>query len=65
MRGVRIDLNQAFTADARRRVSKLNVSDRVTIVQGSVAQPEALLPDPAQRFDIVSCVGATWIGGGL
>jgi len=65
MRGIGIDLSEAFTADARRRAAELNVSDRITILHGDAAKPETLLPDPTKRFDMVSCVGATWIGGGL
>lgn len=65
MSGIGIDLSEVFTADARRRAAELKVSDRVAIIQGDAAQPAALLPDPTQRFDIVSCLGASWIGGGL
>ncbi len=59
--GVGVDLSHVFTAAARARVSQLGVADRVEIVQGDaagyVAEPEA--------FDIVSCLGATWIGDGI
>ncbi len=65
MRGIGIDLSPAFAAGAQRRAAELEVADRVTILQGDAAQPAALLPDPTARFDMVSCIGATWIGGGL
>jgi len=59
--GVGVDLSHVFTAAARARVAELGVADRVEIVQGDAAgyaaEPEA--------FDIVSCLGATWIGGGI
>jgi SAM-dependent methyltransferase len=65
MSGIGIDLSEVFTADARRRAAELKVSDRVTIIQGDAARSATLLPELAQHFDIVSCVGASWIGGGL
>lgn len=65
MSGIGIDLSEAFTSDAQRRVADLELCDHVTIIQGDAAQAAAFLPDPAQRFDIVSCLGASWIGNGL
>jgi SAM-dependent methyltransferase len=59
--GVGVDLSHVFSAAARARAAGLGVSDRVTIVQGDAA---AYAPEPA-AFDVVSCIGATWIGNGL
>jgi SAM-dependent methyltransferase len=59
--GVGVDLSHVFTAAARARASELGVAERVEIVQGDAA---AYAPEPAS-FDVVSCLGATWIGGGL
>lgn len=58
---VGVDLSHVFTAAARDRISELGVSDRVTIVQGDAGAYAA----EAHAFDVVSCIGATWIGGGL
>lgn len=59
--GTGVDLSHVFSAAARERAAELGVADRVSIEQGDAAayQPEA------GAFDIGSCLGATWIGGGL
>ena len=56
-------LAQAALADGPRywRASELGVSARVTFVQGDAADYVA---EPG-AFGIASCIGATWIGGGL
>jgi SAM-dependent methyltransferase len=59
--GVGVDLSRVFSAAARERASELGVADRVEIVQGDAAAYEA----PLAAFDLVSCLGATWIGGGI
>jgi SAM-dependent methyltransferase len=59
--GIGVDLSHVFSAAARERARELGVADRVEIVQGDAA---AYVPEPA-AFDVVSCLGATWIGGGL
>ena len=58
---VGVDLSHVFSAAARERAVELGVADRVTIVQGDAAAYQAT---PA-AFDLVSCLGATWIGGGI
>ncbi|MBN1120905.1 MAG: class I SAM-dependent methyltransferase [Anaerolineae bacterium] len=65
LHGTGIDLSHVFSASARKRAAELGVSDQITIIQGDAAQYRDLLPDPDQSFDIVSCIGATWIGDGL
>jgi len=59
--GVGVDLSPVFSAAARARAVELEVADRLEIVTGDAAAYDAA---PA-AFDIVSCIGATWIGGGL
>jgi SAM-dependent methyltransferase len=65
LHGTGIDLSHVFSASARKRAAELGVSDQITIMQGDAALYRDRLSDPAQQFDIVSCIGATWIGDGL
>ena len=58
--GVGVDVYPPVIADARARAAELGVADRVELVEGDAAKPLAL-----GRFDVVSCLGASWIGGGL
>jgi SAM-dependent methyltransferase len=59
--GVGVDLSEVFLTAARLRAAELGVAERVAFERGDAgayrAQPAA--------FDVVSCLGATWIGGGL
>lgn len=57
-----VDLSDVFLAAARHRADELGVADRVSFELGDAAQRQ-LGGDPA--YDVVSCIGATWIGGGL
>ena len=59
--GVGVDLSHVFLAAARERAAELGVADRVSFVQGDAGAYEAA----PGAFDIASCLGATWIGGGL
>jgi SAM-dependent methyltransferase len=59
--GVGIDIHAPFLADARARANDLGVERAVTFIEGDAGEP----PASGERFDIVSCIGATWIGGGL
>lgn len=59
--GVGVDLSEVFLAAARARAAELGVADRVAFVHANASTYQ---PEPA-GFDIVSCIGATWIGGGL
>lgn len=56
-----VDLSEVFLAAAQDRARQLGVADRVTFEQGDAG---ACTAQP-QSYDIASCVGATWIGGGL
>jgi SAM-dependent methyltransferase len=59
--GVGVDLSEVFLGAARERAAELGVADRVTFTRGDAGAYQAL----PRAFDLVSCVGATWIGGGL
>lgn len=56
-----VDVSEVFLAAARERAAELGVTDRVAFELGDAGAPDAL----RGTHDIVSCVGATWIGGGL
>jgi SAM-dependent methyltransferase len=59
--GVGVDISDVFVPAARARAAELGVADRVTFELGDAAQAV-----PAGgSFDVVSCIGATWIGGDL
>jgi SAM-dependent methyltransferase len=55
-----VDVSDVFLAAARARAVELGVADRVRFTAGDAGRYVA-----QERFDIVSCIGATWIGGGL
>jgi SAM-dependent methyltransferase len=59
--GVGIDNHAPFLADARARAAELGAESAVTFIEGDAGAP----PDLGGRFEAVSCIGATWIGGGL
>lgn len=59
--GVGIDIHPPFLEGARARAMELEVDERVTFLQGDAADPREV----GDRFDVVSCIGATWIGGGM
>ncbi|MDP6314835.1 MAG: methyltransferase domain-containing protein [Pseudomonadales bacterium] len=59
--GTGVDISSMFLDAARDRASELGVADRITFVQGDAA----VYPQQTHYFDLVSCIGATWIGKGL
>jgi SAM-dependent methyltransferase len=59
--GVGVDISRVFLAAARARAAEMGVEDRLTFVEADAGRYAA----EAQAFDVVSCIGATWIGGGL
>jgi SAM-dependent methyltransferase len=61
LRGVGVDISPVFLKAAHARAAELNCTDRVRFVEGN-ASTYAIEPG---AFEIVSCIGATWIGGGL
>jgi len=61
IRGTGIDISATFLEAASKRAIELGVNDRVTLVEDDAAQYTA----KAHIYDVASCIGATWIGGGL
>jgi SAM-dependent methyltransferase len=59
--GTGVDISEVFVSAARDRAAELGVADRVTFEIGDAAEHRA---EPG-GYDLVSCIGATWIGGGL
>ncbi len=59
--GVGVDLSQVFIDAAKERAYQLNVGNKVNFVVGDVAD----FPQAHHEFDVVTCLGASWIGGGL
>lgn len=61
LQGVGVDISQVFLAAARARAAELGVNEHVRFVESDAATYQ----DEPASYDIVSCIGATWIGGGL
>jgi SAM-dependent methyltransferase len=59
--GTGVDISSVFIEAARQRAFELDVSDKLQFVEGDAAG----YPQDYHEYDIVSCIGATWIGGGL
>jgi SAM-dependent methyltransferase len=60
--GIGVDISEVFLAAARQRAIDLEVGDRVELVHADAARYVA---EADEQFDIVTCIGATWIGDGL
>ena len=60
-RAVGVDISPVFLEAARSRALELQCGDRVTFVEEDASK----YGFPPAAFDIVSCIGATWIGNGL
>ncbi len=58
--GLGVDVSEVFLAAARDRADQLGVADRVTYTHSDGADFVT-----AEKFDLVSCLGAMWFGGGL
>jgi len=56
-----VDISTVFLTAARARAVELGVADRVSFEHADAA---TAVPSDAS-FDVVSCIGATWIGAGL
>lgn len=59
--GVGVDISTVFLEAARSRAEELEVADRIWFLQADAAT----YPQYDHAFDILSCIGATWIGKGL
>ncbi|MGW1893420.1 SAM-dependent methyltransferase [Streptomyces sp. NPDC002004] len=58
--GTGVDISTVFTEQARARAVELGVTGQVTFVHADASGHVADAP-----VDLASCIGATWIGGGL
>ncbi|HNT54753.1 MAG TPA: class I SAM-dependent methyltransferase [Anaerolineaceae bacterium] len=58
--GIGIDLSQLFSGQAQRRAEELGVAQQVKFIHGDAA---GYVSD--EKVNVVACVGATWIGGGV
>jgi hypothetical protein len=58
--GVGVDISTVFLPAAQARADELGVASQVTFVTGDAGAYAS-----SGDFDIVSCIGATWIGSGL
>ncbi|MEU7866743.1 methyltransferase domain-containing protein [Dactylosporangium sp. NPDC049140] len=58
-----VDISTVFVPVARERAAELGVADRVTFELNDAA--DAVKSGEHSGYDIVACIGATWIGGGL
>lgn len=58
--GTGVDINPPFVAAARARAEELQVRDQVAFVEADASGFVS-----AQRVDVASCCGATWIGNGV
>lgn len=61
IQGIGVDISKVFLAAARQRAEELGVTASVELIEGDAAK----YPIPAGAFDVISCIGATWIGNGL
>ncbi len=59
--GVGVDIYPPFLTAAQARAEELGVEASVRFVEGDAAESGHL----GDGFDVVSCIGATWVGGGL
>lgn len=59
--GTGVDISKVFLQSARARAQELGVASRVTFVEADAGQ----YPQEQHEYDMVSCIGATWIGSGL
>ena len=59
--GTGVDISKVFLEAAAQRAGELGVTDRLMLVEADAGT----YPILTGAFDIVSCIGATWIGDGL
>lgn len=59
--GVGVDISEVFILAAQERAYELDVGDQLIFVVDDAAD----YPQDFHQFDVVCCMGATWIGGGL
>ncbi len=59
--GIGVDISSDFLESAKSRAKELNVSNNLTFIQGDAGNYSS----ETHAYDVVSCLGATWIGSGL
>ncbi len=59
--GTGVDISTVFLKAAQERADELKVADNLTFIQKDAGQ----YSPAAHAYDVVSCIGATWIGSGL
>lgn len=65
IRGLGVDISKVFLAAAQARATELGVADQITLREAEAGKYLSEAAYGTQRFDVVSCIGATWIGSGL
>ena len=58
--GTGVDMSLLFTEQAKRRAVELGVADQVAFIHGDAAGYVSV-----EKVGVASCIGATWIGGGV
>jgi SAM-dependent methyltransferase len=58
--GVGVDLSPPFAAEARQKIRRAGLAERLEICEGNGAEYDG----PAAGFDAATCLGASWIWGG-
>lgn len=61
IQGIGVDISKVFLSAAQERARELDVESQISLVEADVGKYLA----QAASFDIVSCIGATWIGNGI
>lgn len=61
IKGTGVDISETFIREAKERSDELNVWSQLNF---DVSDAKDYV-QPFHAYDIVSCIGATWIGGGL
>jgi len=59
--GVGVDISNVFIKAAEDKAFQRAVGNKLNFVVGDAAE----YPEAHHEFDVVTCLGATWIGGGL
>ncbi|MEU8150427.1 methyltransferase domain-containing protein [Nonomuraea sp. NPDC048901] len=59
--GVGVEISKVFLTAARDRADELDVTGQVRFIEADAGTYE----DEPHSYDIVSCIGAAWIGDGL
>ncbi len=59
--GIGVDISHVFLAAARERAKELEVTEQISFVQGDAGKYNG----EVNKFDLVSCIGASWIGNGI